>query len=115
MDIIYARGEATGAEVSAAMPDAPSYSALRTLLRILEQKGHLRHREVGPRYVYLPVEPPDKAGHSALSGVVKTFFDGSLANAVAALVGGGGKPSADELKRIEEIIKTARAKTKGKS
>jgi BlaI family transcriptional regulator, penicillinase repressor len=115
MDIIYARGEATGAEVSAAMPDAPSYSALRTLLRILEQKGHLRHREDGPRYVYLPVESHEKAGRSALSGVVKTFFDGSLANAVAALVGCGRKPSAEELKRIEEIIKAAKAKTKGKS
>ncbi len=114
MDIIYARGEATGAEVSAAMPDAPSYSALRTLLRILEQKGHLRHREDGPRYVYLPVESREQASRSALSGVVKTFFDGSLVNAVAALVGGGGKPSEDELKRIEEIIKAAKAKTKKK-
>ena len=113
MDIIYARGEATGAEVSAAMPDPPSYSAVRTLLRILEEKGHLQHREDGPRYVYLPVESRENASRSALRRVVETFFEGSLGNAVAALVDGGGKLSEEEFKRIKKIIKAARAKRKG--
>src|SRR5258706_3922369 len=86
MDIVFARGEATAAEVGAALPDPPSYSAVRALLRILEEKGHLRHREDGPRYVFVPTEPREKASRSALKRVLQTFFDGSLSNAVAALV-----------------------------
>lgn len=113
MDIVYTHGEATAAEVSSALPDAPSYSAVRTLLRILEEKGHLRHREDGPRYVYLPTEPRDKASRSALKGVVETFFDGSLPNLVAALVDPHeGKVSVEDLKRIEAIIKAAKAKAR---
>jgi BlaI family transcriptional regulator, penicillinase repressor len=113
MDIIYARGEAAAAEVHEALPDAPSYSAVRTLLRILEEKGHLKHREDGPRYVFMPTEPLAKASRSALKRVVQTFFDGSLSNAVAALVDGeGGKLSAEELQRIEAIIKSAKARSK---
>jgi BlaI family transcriptional regulator, penicillinase repressor len=112
MDIIYARGEATAAEVNAALPDPPSYSAVRALLRILEEKGHLRHREDGPRYVYKPIESREKASRSALKRVVQTFFEGSFTKAVAALVDvEGGKLSPAELKRIEAIIKTAQAKT----
>jgi len=112
MDIIYARGEATAAEVHDALPDAPSYSAVRTLLRILEEKGHLKHREDGPRYVFMPTEPRAKASRSALKRVVQTFFDGSLASAVAALVDGeGGKVSAEELQRIEAIIQSAKDKS----
>jgi len=109
MDIIHARSEATAADVSAAMPDAPSYSAVRALLRILEEKGFLKHREDGPRYVYLPVESREKARRSALQRVVETFFDGSLANAVAALVD-DEQLSPDDLKRIEDVIKKARVK-----
>jgi BlaI family transcriptional regulator, penicillinase repressor len=113
MDIIYARGEAAAAEVHETLPDAPSYSAVRTLLRILEEKGHLKHREDGPRYVFMPTEPRAKASRSALKRVVQTFFDGSLSNAVAALVDGeGGKISAAELQRIEAIIKSAKARSK---
>ena len=113
MDIIYARGEAAAAEVQEALPDAPSYSAVRTILRILEEKGHLKHREDGPRYVFMPTEPRAKASRSALKRVVQTFFDGSLASAVAALVDGdGGKLSAEELQRIEGIIKSAKNKSK---
>lgn len=109
MDIVFARGEATAAEVGEAMPDAPSYSAVRALLRILEEKGHLRHREEGPRYVYLPTEPLEKASRSALKQVVQTFFEGSLASAVAALVDGrDARVSDDELKRLESIIRQAR-------
>lgn len=109
MDIIYARGEATAAEVEAALPDASSYSAVRALLRILEEKGALKHRVDGLRYVYVPTEPRDKASRSALQKVLHTFFEGSLANAVAALVDSkDGKLSAAELKRLESVIKKAR-------
>ncbi len=109
MDIIYAKGEATAAEVEAALPDAPSYSAVRALLRILEEKSVLKHREDGLRYVYLPVEPRDKVRRSALQKVLHTFFEGSVANAVAALVDAkDGKLSAEELKRLDSIIKQAR-------
>jgi predicted transcriptional regulator len=113
MDIVYARGEASAAEVSAALADPPSYSSVRALLRILEEKGHLKHREDGPRYVYLPTEPHAKASRSALRRVVETFFDGSLSGAVAALVDErGGRLSAEELERIEAIIAAAKKKTR---
>ena len=113
MDVLYGAGRATAADVRARMPDPPSYSAVRTLLRILEEKGHLKHREEGPRYVFLPTEPRAKASRSALRRVVETFFDGSLSGAVAALVDErGGKLSAQELERIEAIIKQAKAKSK---
>jgi BlaI family transcriptional regulator, penicillinase repressor len=113
MDIIYSRGEATAAEVGEALPDPPAHSTVRTLLRILEEKGHLKHREDGPRYIFLPTETRTKASRSALRRVVQTFFDGSLANAVAALVdGGGGKLSAAELQRIEAIVEAVRKKTR---
>src|SRR5260221_3721616 len=112
MDIVYAHGEAAAADVHEAMPDAQSYSAVRALRRILEEKGHLKHREDGARYIYLPTEPRGKASRSALRRVVQTFFDGSLSGAVAALVDAeGGKLSAEELKRIEAIIKAAKSKT----
>jgi len=109
MDIIHARGEATAADVNAALPNAPSYSAVRALLRILEEKGFLKHREDGPRYVYLPTESPDLARRSALKRVVETFFEGSLANAVAALVDDEKLPP-DELARIETVIRKAKSK-----
>ena len=113
MDIIYARGEAAAAEVHAALPDAPSYSAVRTLLRILEEKGHLRHREDGPRYIFLPTEPHAKASRSALQRVVQTFFEGSLSSAVAALVDAqGGRLPAAEWKRLEAVIAAARKKAR---
>lgn len=109
MDAIYARGEATAAEVTAALPDAPSYSAVRALLRILEEKGALKHRADGPRYVYLPTEARERASRSALQKVLHTFFEGSLANAVAALVDAkDGKLPPEELKRLESIVKQAR-------
>src|SRR5436190_10069877 len=113
MDIVYARGEATATEVGEALPDPPAYSTVRTLLRILEEKGHLKHREDGPRYVFLPTEPRAKASRSALRRVVETFFEGSLSGAVAALVDErGGKLSAAELERIEAIIAEAKKKTR---
>ena len=109
MDIIYAKGEATAADVEAALPDAPSYSAVRALLRILEEKGALTHRVDGPRYIFAPTEPREKVSRSALQKVLHTFFEGSLANAVAALVDAkDGKLPPEELKRLENVIKQAR-------
>jgi predicted transcriptional regulator len=111
MDIIFAKGEATAAEVNEALPDVRSDSTVRTLLRIMEEKGHLRHREDGPRFVYLPVRTRAAESKSALKRVVKTFFEGSFADAVAALVDtADGKLPAEDLKRIEAIIKKAKAK-----
>jgi predicted transcriptional regulator len=110
MDVIYARGEATAAEVQSAVPDAPGYSAIRALLRILEDKGFLSHREDGSRYRYRPTQAPAQARRSALKQVVNAFFEGSLANAVAALVDTDEKLAPDDLSRLEAIIKKARAK-----
>lgn len=109
MDIIYTRGEATAAEVVESLPDAPSYSTVRALLRILEEKGILKHREDGPRYIFAPTVAREKASKSALTRVLNTFFEGSLANAVAALVDSkDGKLSPAELQRLEAIIKQAK-------
>ena len=111
MEVIYARGEATAAEVQEALPDEQGYSAVRALLRILEDKGVLKHREDGPRYVFLPTQPAEQARRSALQRVVSAFYSGSLANAVASLVDANeGKLDAEELKRLEEIIKRAKSK-----
>jgi predicted transcriptional regulator len=109
MDVIYSMGEASAAEVVAGLADPPSDSTVRALLRILEDKEVLKHREDGPRYVYLPTEAPEKASRSALKQVVQTFFEGSLANAVAAFVDTQDTTlSAEEIKRLEAIIKQAK-------
>lgn len=109
MDVIYARGSATAAEVEAALPDAPTYSAVRALLRILEEKGHLKHTMDGPRYVFSPVVPRNSARESALRGVVRTFFDGSPAGAVAALLDmSGDKLTPQDLDEISALLKRAR-------
>jgi predicted transcriptional regulator len=107
MDIIYARGQATAAEVAAALPDPPSYSAVRALLRILEQKGHLRHQEDGPRYVFVPTVPRDRARRSALRNLVRTFFDGSSAQAAAALID-QAQLSEEDFDRLSALIEKAR-------
>jgi len=107
MDVIYARGQATAAEVTTALPDPPSYSAVRALLRILEQKGHLRHQQEGPRYVFLPTVSRDRARRSALRNLVKTFFDGSTAQAAAALID-QGQLSEAEFDRLADAIDKAR-------
>jgi predicted transcriptional regulator len=86
MDVVYAQGRATVAEVRAELADAPSYSAVRALLRILEEKGHLRHEQEGNRYVFVPTVSPERASKSALRHVLETFFDGSPADAMAALL-----------------------------
>jgi predicted transcriptional regulator len=107
MDIVYARGQATAAEVTEALPDPPSYSAVRALLRILEQKGHLRHQQDGPRYVFLPTVSREKARTSALRNLVRTFFDGSSAQAAAALIDGAAL-STDDFDRLARAIEKAR-------
>ncbi|AGA30366.1 BlaI/MecI/CopY family transcriptional regulator [Singulisphaera acidiphila] len=109
MDIIYRLGRATAAEVQETLPDPPGYSSIRALLRILEEKGHLRHEQDGPRYVFLPTVPRDKARRSALRQLVQTFFDGSTAQAVAALLGEpGSKLSDEDLDRLSRLIDQAR-------
>ena len=86
MDVVYARGRVTVAEVLEDIADPPSYSTVRTLLRLLEEKGQLRHEQDGPRYVYVPVVAREKARRSALRNMLQTFFDGSTEDAVAALL-----------------------------
>ena len=113
MDIVYRRGRATAAEVLAELPDPPGKTAVRTLLRILEDKGHLRHRREGLAYVYLPSRPRAQAGRSALRRVLQTFFDGSLEKAVAAhLVDSGEELTPEELQRLADLIRQARKKGK---
>jgi predicted transcriptional regulator len=107
LDILYAKGSATSAEVREAMSDPPGYSAVRALLRILEEKGHARHDTQGTRYVYLPSVPRERARNSALTRIVKTFFDGSAAQAAAALVDSGSL-SDEELERLSALIERAR-------
>lgn len=109
MDIVYAQGEASAAEIHAALPDPPSYSAVRALLAILMEKGHLKHRSEKGRYIYAPTRRRAQAGRSALRRVLDTFFDGSLEKAVAALLqGADANLSEEELKRLGDLIKQAR-------
>jgi len=110
MDILYRRGRATAAAVMADLPGGPNSSTVRTQLRVLEEKGHVRHEEEGLRYIYMPALPRRAARKSALRHLVDTFFDGSAEKVVAALVGGeGSRLSEDELKRIAEVIERARS------
>ncbi len=113
MDVIYRLGRATAADVHDALPDRPSYSTIRALLRVLETKGHLRHAEDGPRYVYSPTVPRERARESALRQVVTTFFDGSTEAAVAALLDiSAARLSDTELNRLAGLI--AQAKKEGR-
>src|SRR5436309_9665159 len=109
MAIIFRASKATAGEVMEAMPDPPSYSAVRATLRVLEQKGLLRHEDDGTRYVYRPTLNRDKARQSALDHLLATFFDGSVANVVATLIErSGGELSADDLDRIARAVDHAR-------
>lgn len=111
MDILYRDGKATAAEVRAGLPAPPSYSAVRAMLRILEDKGHIRHEEDGPRYVYTPIVTRDKAKRSALRHVLNTFFDGSASQVVAALFEMSPKDLDDkELARLRRLIDAAKNK-----
>lgn len=109
MDIIYALNGATASQVMERLPAPPSYSAVRALLRILEQKGHLTHHREGPRYVFSPVLPREKARKSALRHLVKTFFDDSTEDVVAALLDiSEGGLTEDEYRRLLELVNRAR-------
>ena len=108
MDVIYRRGKVTAADVLADLPDPPSYSAVRAMLRLLEEKGHLRHEQDGPRYVYMPVVNRDKARRSAMRHLVRTFFDGSTEDAVAALLQNDSGMSDEELQRLSTLIDSAK-------
>src|SRR6184192_1982367 len=109
MDILYRRGRATAGEVMDQLAGDPSYSTVRTQLRVLEDKGHVRHEEEGLRYVYAPAVPRHAARKSALKHLVDTFFDGSAEQVVAAVLGGeGARLTDDDLKRIAELVAKAR-------
>jgi predicted transcriptional regulator len=108
MAVLYRMGRATAGEVRAALDGTPADSTVRTQLRVLEDKGHVRHEEVGLRYVYMPTVPRHAARRSALKNLVETFYDGSTAKVVAALLGGDADVSDDELERIAELVRKAR-------
>ena len=109
LDALYARGQATALEVLSALPNPPTKTAVRTLLRILEDKGHVVHREEGNTYVYSPSRPPTCAGRSALHRVLDVFFSGSLERAVAAYLGDEATSlSEEELKRLAALVRKAR-------
>jgi predicted transcriptional regulator len=113
MDVLYRLGRATAGEILEQLPGAPTNSTVRTQLRVLEGKGHVRHEEHGLRYIYMPTVPRHSARRSALKHLVDTFFDGSSAKVVAALLGGEGSRLSDEdLKRIAEMVGTARGGTR---
>ena len=113
MDILHRRGRATAHEVMDDLAEPPSYSAVRTFLRLLEERGHVRHQQDGPRYVYTPTVARREAQRSAIAHLVDTFFDGSVEDAVATLVE-SSKPklSAQELDRIAALV--AKAKKEGR-
>lgn len=109
MDILYARGEASAAEVQAELPQAPSYSAVRAMLRVLEEKGHVRHRAEGQRYIFVPVVERKDARKSALKHLVDTFFDGSAEQTVATLLDLSDEElSEEQLDRLSRLIESAR-------
>jgi predicted transcriptional regulator len=109
MSVVHRLGRATAAEVLAAMPEPPSYSAVRAMLRILEEKGQLKHDQDGPRYVYSTTMPVERAGRSALRDVVTTFFAGSAEEAVATIIDmNERKLSGEELDRLADLINRAR-------
>jgi predicted transcriptional regulator len=113
MDILYRRGKASAADVLAAMPDPPSYSAVRAMLRVLEEKGHIRHEEQGPKYVFLPTVPRERAKSSAVKHLLDTFFHGSAEQAVAALLDASASSlTREELDRMAELIEKARKEGK---
>lgn len=113
MDVVYRQGSATAAEIHAHLPDPPVAAAVRTMLRILEEKGHLRHEKDGPRHVYYPVTPRSVAQKSAVRHMVGTFFGGSRAAAIAALLDDSERPlSDDERAELSSVIRRLRAEGK---
>lgn len=112
MDVVYARGEASVGDVVEDMPDPSSYSSVRTLMRILEDKGHLRHRPEGIKYVYMPTRPRHAAAKSAVRQMLSTFFDDSASKAVAALLDvSDARLTKEELNRMCKLINQARSRS----
>lgn len=113
MDVLFARGQATAAEIRRALPDPPSYSTVRTQLRVLEEKGFLRHTEQGPRYVYAPTIPAERARVSALRHLKRTFFDNSVENVISALLDLPDSALSDaDFGRLTRLIEQARREGK---
>src|SRR4051812_26539470 len=113
MDLLYQMGRATAAEIQQALPSPPSYSATRALLRILEEKGHIKHEEDGPRYVFAPKVSRDSAKKSALRHLMHTFFEGSAAKLVSTLVSeDAGQLSSEDLAQLANLIEKARMEGK---
>src|ERR1044071_8740684 len=112
IDILYRRGRATAADVMEDLPADTTYSTVRTQLRVLEEKGHVRHEQDGQRYIYSPAIPRATVRRSALKHLVETFFDGSVEQTVAALLGGDSRVSERELERIAELIEKTRKEGK---
>ena len=113
LEIIYARGRASAAEVLAAMPDPPSYSAVRAMLRILEEKGHVKHQSEGLKYIYLPVIGPERAKRSAMKQLLETFFHDEPEQAVATLLDiSSRRLTTEELDRLAALIEKARKEGK---
>jgi len=113
MDVLYRLGRATAAEVLAELAGSPHYSTVRTQLRVLEEKGHVRHESDGLRYVYLPTVARHTARRAALRHLVDTFFEGSAASAVTALLGrDGGRLTDEDLDRIDALVRSARKEGK---
>lgn len=111
MEIIYAKGHATATDVLENLADAPTRTSVRTLLRILEEKGHVKHKKRGREFVYFPRQQRERAGQSALQRLLRTFFDGSLEKAVAAhLADPGAEVSPQELRRLSALINQAKRK-----
>jgi BlaI family transcriptional regulator, penicillinase repressor len=113
MDIVYGRSSATAVEIHEALPDPPTFSATRAIIRTLEEKGHLRHEEQGLRYVYVPVIPAEKAKRTALTHMIGTFFQGSPSQLLAALLDpASGKLPDEELDRLERLVREAKGRKK---
>jgi predicted transcriptional regulator len=111
MDIVIRRGRASAAQVLADLPDPPSYSSVRSMLKLLEEKGFLEHEWDGPRHAYRPTGNPDQIRRNAVRHLLRTFFSNSMESAVAAMLGAGEKPpSEEELKRMTRLIAAARRK-----
>lgn len=109
MDILFRRGQATAADVLGDLPDPPSYSAVRGMLRLLEEKGHVQHEWSGPRHLYRPTRDLEEVKLSAARHLLRTFFNNSMESAVAAMLGGTDQPlSAEELRRLSRLIEKAR-------
>lgn len=111
LEVIFRNGRATAQDVLAQLPDPPTYTSVRGLLRVLETKGHVRHEEEDGRYIYFPTMTRQRAAKSALRNVISTFFDNSPSAAMAALLGGQKSLSEEELDRLENLVSKARKKS----